>query len=127
MCLGSVSIGFLRNHFGGRYRMSNDERRSRSIAIRTAHDETTVPSLHGPPCRLGLSCRPLTVITNESIVWYVAGTKLIGFNGENGMPVFTGGGASDGVGNINKFQTPIVAKGRIFLAAGNAISAYTLH
>jgi hypothetical protein len=65
--------------------------------------------------------------TNESIVWYVAGTKLIGFNGENGMPVFTGGGASDGVGNINKFQTPIVAKGRIFLAAGNAISAYTLH
>src|SRR5260221_10169765 len=64
--------------------------------------------------------------TNESIVWYMAGGRLLGFNGENGMPVYTGGGASDGIGSPNKFQTPIVAKGRIFIPAGNSVLAFTL-
>jgi hypothetical protein len=65
--------------------------------------------------------------TNESIVWYMSGGKLLGFNGENGMPVYTGGGASDGVGSPDKFQTPIVAKGRIFVAAGNSVLAFKMH
>jgi hypothetical protein len=56
----------------------------------------------------------------------MAGGRLLGFNGENGMPVYTGGGTSDGVGSPNKFQTPIVAKGRIFVAAGNSVLALTL-
>ena len=63
---------------------------------------------------------------NESIVWYMAAGRLLGFNGEDGMPVYNGGGASDGVGSPNKFQTPIVAKGRIFVASGNSVLAFRL-
>jgi hypothetical protein len=62
----------------------------------------------------------------ESIVWWLAGGKLLGFNGEDGMPVYDGGGAMDGTGTIAKFQTPIVAKGRIFVASNNALVAYTV-
>ena len=58
----------------------------------------------------------------ESIVWYVQGGKLVGFNGENGMPV----ASVDGAGSPNKFQTPIAAKGRIYLAAGNNIVAFSM-
>jgi hypothetical protein len=60
--------------------------------------------------------------TAETIVWYVAGdNKLHGFNGETGEAIFNGG--SDTV-TINKFQTPIAAKGKIFVAAGNQLVAF---
>jgi hypothetical protein len=62
----------------------------------------------------------------ESVVWLVAGGKLLGFNGETGAPIYNGGGAADAVGTVNKFQTPMVAHGRMFIAASNQIVAYTL-
>ena len=63
---------------------------------------------------------------NETVVWYMAGGKLLGHNGETGEPVFAGGGADDGLGTVNKFQTAIAAKGRIFVAAGSAVLAFTV-
>ena len=60
--------------------------------------------------------------TAETVVWYVArDNKLHGFNGETGEAVFDGG--SDTV-TINNFQTPIAAKGQIFVAAGNQLVAF---
>jgi hypothetical protein len=64
--------------------------------------------------------------TNESIVWYVASGKLVGYNGETGAEVFGGGAAGDQIGAADKWQTPIVAKGRIFFAASNQLYAFTL-
>jgi hypothetical protein len=68
--------------------------------------------------------------TAESIVWYVtAGNgdrKLRGFNGETGEVVFDGGAAAEQMSMVNKFQTPIAAKGKIFVAAGNELVAFTL-
>lgn len=59
----------------------------------------------------------------DSIVWYFAGGKLKGVNGETGTEIF-----SDpvSVGTIDKFQTPIVAKGRMFIASTNAVHAFTV-
>lgn len=62
----------------------------------------------------------------ESVVWYIAGAKLIGLNGENGMVVYNGGGATDGTGTTAKWQTPIVAKGRMFVGTNSGVVAYTL-
>jgi hypothetical protein len=62
----------------------------------------------------------------ESVVWWLAGGKLLGFNGESGAPVYTGGAAGDGLGTVSNFQTPMAAKGRIFVAAGNNLHAFTL-
>ena len=62
---------------------------------------------------------------SESVVWYMAGGKLLGFNGETGAAVYTGGGSGDALGTVNKFQTAIAAKGRIFIAAGTTLHAFT--
>jgi hypothetical protein len=64
---------------------------------------------------------------NESIVWYVAAesdNRLRGFNGETGEVIFDGG--SEQVGRVARFQTPILAKGKIYVAAGDRVYAYTL-
>lgn len=63
---------------------------------------------------------------SESIVWLVAGTKLIGLNGETGAEVFNGGAAGDAVTASNKWQTPIAAKGRIYFASSGQLHAFSL-
>jgi len=67
--------------------------------------------------------------TADTIVWYVTAEgdrKLRGFNGETGAVIFNGGAAAETMGTINRFQTPIAAKGKIFVAAGNELFAFTL-
>jgi hypothetical protein len=59
----------------------------------------------------------------DSIVWYFTGGRLVGLNGETGMPVFR---EADSLGYIDKYQTPIVAKGRLFVAASDAVYAYSV-
>jgi len=62
----------------------------------------------------------------ESVVWYISAGKLIGLNGETGMSVYAGGGAMDGTGTTAKWQTPIVAKGRMFVGTNSGVVAYTV-
>jgi hypothetical protein len=67
--------------------------------------------------------------TADPIVWWVSAegdNRLYGFDADTGAAVFNGGGANDGLGSVNRFQTPIVAKGRIFVAASNAVYAFTV-
>jgi hypothetical protein len=88
------------------------------------------PTLSVAWCAGGTSTGSPMVTTidgsNESIVWYVAGTKLVGYNGETGAEVFNGGTTDDAVTSANKWQTPIAAKGRIFFASSNQLYAFTL-
>jgi hypothetical protein len=66
---------------------------------------------------------------NETIVWYVAAegdNKLHGYNAETGDAIFDGGGAGDAIGMVNRFQTPILAKGKIYVAASDHVVAFTL-
>ena len=59
----------------------------------------------------------------DSVVWYFTGGKLIGVNGESGMTLFRD---AQSVGFIDKYQTPIVAKGRLFVAGTDAVYAFTV-
>jgi hypothetical protein len=59
----------------------------------------------------------------DSVVWYFTGGRLMGVNGETGETVYR---ATDSLGYIDKYQTPIVAKGRLFVAASNAVHAFKL-
>lgn len=59
----------------------------------------------------------------DSVVWFFVGGKLVGVNGETGMSIFRD---SESVGFIDKYQTPIVAKGRLFVAATDAVYAFTV-
>jgi len=78
-----------------------------------------VPSSNGSPIATTTDGK------SDSIVWLLAGGKLLGFNGEDGMPVYTGGGAGDATGTTANFQTPMVAKGRIFVGTNSGVVAYT--
>jgi hypothetical protein len=66
--------------------------------------------------------------TNDPIVWAVGAegdNRLHGYNGDTGAVVFAGGGAGDAMASTSRFITPIVAKGRIFVAANGQLYAFT--
>ncbi len=66
---------------------------------------------------------------NDAIVWAVGAegdNRLHGFDGDTGAELFAGGGANDGFGPVHRYVTPIVAKGRIFVAADQQVAAFTV-
>ena len=65
----------------------------------------------------------------DAIVWTLAAggtTRLLGFDGDTGAPIFAGGAAGDAMMSASRFVTPIAANGRIFVAADSAVHAFTL-
>jgi len=76
---------------------------------------------------------PITTTTDGTanpIVWVVGAEtdqRLHGYDGDTGAVVFAGGGANDVLGSTSRFITPIVAKGRIFVAADGQLHAFTTH
>jgi len=65
--------------------------------------------------------------TANPIVWSVGAEgdrRLHGFNGASGAVIFGGGGASELMGPVHRYQTPIVAGGRIYVAGDGAVYAF---
>jgi hypothetical protein len=65
--------------------------------------------------------------TSEPIVWAVGAEsdqRLHGYDGDTGAVIFNGGGAFDAMASTSRFITPIVAKGRIFVAADGRLYAF---
>lgn len=63
----------------------------------------------------------------EAIVWSAGAegdNRLHGFDGDTGRIVYDGGGQADVIGLVRRYQTPILAGGRIFIAADNTIKAF---
>ena len=65
---------------------------------------------------------------SDMIVWGLGAGgdgRLHGFDGDTGAVVFNGGGAMDAMSAIQGNETAIAAKGRMFVAAQNAVYAFT--
>src|SRR5437867_10928874 len=66
---------------------------------------------------------------SDVIVW-VAGAggdqRLHGYNGDTGAVVYTGGGANELMSGTRRWNTGIVARGRIYYAADNKVYAFKL-
>ena len=65
---------------------------------------------------------------SEAIAWTIAAemdNRLRGFDGDTGRPIFAGGGPGDQLSFVRRFQTPIVARGRIIVAADDQLVAFT--
>ncbi len=63
----------------------------------------------------------------EAIVWSVGAegdNRLHGFDGDTGQIVYAGGGPGDVIGPVRRYQTPILAGGRIFIPADNTVKAF---
>jgi hypothetical protein len=67
--------------------------------------------------------------TNHAIVWVVGSEsggdhRLHGYNGDTGAVIYAGGGANELMANTRKWNTGIVARGRIYFAAGDKVYAF---
>jgi PQQ enzyme-like repeat protein len=63
---------------------------------------------------------------SDAVVWGLGAEgdqRLRGFDGDSGAVLYDGGGASELMADVRRFQTPIVARGRIFVA-GNTLYAF---
>jgi hypothetical protein len=66
---------------------------------------------------------------NNAIVWVVGAEgdqRLHGYNGDTGAVVYAGGGLNEQMANTRKWNTGIVARGRIYFAASNKVYAFTV-
>ena len=65
--------------------------------------------------------------TSNAIVWIVGaqGTeRLYGFDGDTGATVYGGGDADDVMPTVWRYSSPVVAKGRVFVAADGELVAF---
>ncbi|HZS40070.1 MAG TPA: PQQ-binding-like beta-propeller repeat protein [Polyangia bacterium] len=64
---------------------------------------------------------------HDAIVWAVGSegdNRLHAFDAETGRAIYDGGCATDQMNTVRRFMTPIVAKGRIYVAADNRVYAF---
>jgi hypothetical protein len=67
--------------------------------------------------------------TNNSIVWVVGAggdQRLHGYNGDTGAMIYAGGGPNEQMTGTRKWNTGIVARGRIYFAASNKVYAFAV-
>jgi hypothetical protein len=67
--------------------------------------------------------------TNNAIVWVVGAEgdqRLHGYNGDTGGVIYAGGGPNELMANTRRWNTGIVARGRIYFAASNKIYAFAV-
>jgi hypothetical protein len=92
---------------------------------------TSPPSFSVAWCATSLGLgSPISTTTDGSsnpIVWVVGAyfsQKLLGFDGDTGKTIYTGGDSGDVANGVWKFASPVVAKGRLFIAGAGQIYAY---
>jgi hypothetical protein len=67
--------------------------------------------------------------TKDAVVWVVGSEgdqRLHGFDGDTGSVVFSGGGANELMAGTRRFNTGIVARGRIYIANDSRVYAFTV-
>jgi hypothetical protein len=75
---------------------------------------------------------PISTTTDgasEPLVWSIGAegdSRLRAFDGETGAAIFAGGGATDGMGTVRRFSTPIAARGRIYVAGDDQVYAFAI-
>jgi hypothetical protein len=63
----------------------------------------------------------------EAIVWAVGAEgdgRLHGFDADTGQVVYGGGGPSDALGTVRRFQAPILGGGRVFVAVDGGVVVF---
>jgi len=77
--------------------------------------------------RLGIAVRDDHGCTNNVIVWGIGSEndqRLHGFNADTGATIFAGGHANELMAGTRRFNTGIVARGRIYVANDNKVFAF---
>src|SRR5438094_2809965 len=97
--------------------------------ITPTNPPTIVPAWSMSQSGLGSVFVTSTDGTNNVIVWVAGGGgdgRLHAFNGDTGAVVYAGGGTNEMMTGTRKWNTGIVARGRIYYPADNKIYAFRL-
>lgn len=85
----------------------------------------TVAWCGGPSSNGSVAVSMSSADGQDAIVWIVGtDNKLHGLDGNTGASVFNGGTSADTLSSVQKFVPPIVANGRVFVAANNQVYAF---
>jgi hypothetical protein len=58
------------------------------------------------------------------LVWALGGGRLRAFDGDTGAVGYAGGGAGDGVNGVGRFQSPMIAKGAVYVGSATGLARY---
>jgi hypothetical protein len=98
--------------------------------ITATNPPTIVPAWSSSQTGSGSPWVTTTNGTDNVIVWAVntasGDNRLRGFNGDTGAVIFDGGGANELMSGTSRFNTGIVANGRIYFAGKDKVYAFTL-
>ena len=98
-----------------------------AIKIAAASPPATTTAWCGGP---STNASPAVSVTDaqgtDAVVWIVGSdNKLYGLDGDTGKSLFAGGTSTDTMSSVQKYIPPIVANGRVFVAANNQVYAFT--
>jgi outer membrane protein assembly factor BamB len=98
--------------------------------ITATNPPTIVPAWSVSQSGQGSPWATTTNGTNNAIVWVVGSEggdqRLHGYNGDTGAVIYAGGGPNELMANTRKWNTGIVARGRIYFAARNKVYAFAV-
>jgi hypothetical protein len=90
------------------------------------------PTLSIPWCNLVPDTKAAPAVSmsdaqgTDAVVWIMGSDdRLYGMDGDIGWPVLDGSKTSDAIPDITRHQTPIVWKGRIYVAGNSRLYAFT--
>ncbi len=86
------------------------------------------PAVHAGWCATQNGEGALAVSSTDGVsnfvVWGLAGNRLRAFDGETGAAIFDGGSATDTTKNVSRFQSPMIAKGYVYVGANGQLSRF---
>jgi hypothetical protein len=86
------------------------------------------PAIHAAWCATQNGQGALAVSSTDGqsnfIVWGLAGNRLHAFDGDTGAAIFNGGGAMDTTAGVGRFQSPMIAKGYVYVGANGQLGRF---
>jgi hypothetical protein len=79
---------------------------------------------------LGFPASPMSTSVdgqNETVVWFMNGSKLMGVDGDSGATIYSGGTSTDTCSNVHKWTAPIAVKDRIVVAGDGHLCSWSPH
>jgi len=94
------------------------------IAVKVTAGPTIQPAWCATHGGLGVPSTSMTAPGQNPIVWTFGSDHLYAYDGETGDELFAGGGAGGAITTPSYFNTPMIAKGRVYVATKDRLYVF---
>jgi hypothetical protein len=94
------------------------------VAVKVGAGPSIAPAWCGTHGGLSVAAVSMSAPGQDAIVWTMGTSQLYAYDGETGAVLFNGGSSADTFTSLSYFMSPIIAKGRVYVAAKNQLYAY---